>query len=202
MNNIFEGAGQLGDGALTLDNQAAGIIDATETDALYVDTGLGSFANEGLIEATGSGGLLIEASAGVNTGTIEAKTNSTLEIGTSTIVNNGMIEADGGTIDDYGAQIGAGSVTIGGGGLANFTGVLAEDVKFIGSGTLELGGSAAYSERSAASDTATRSIFRTWHTRGPPPSLPSRSEIRRTNIWSWSERAARPPPCASRRRHP
>jgi hypothetical protein len=98
-DNTISGAGQLGDGQLTLVNQSGGTINGSGTsNALVLNTGSGSgsFSNAGTIEATGAGGLAIVNSTGTNTGTIEGLTNSTLTINNSTITNtNGTVQAVG-----------------------------------------------------------------------------------------------------------
>ncbi|MEO8925688.1 MAG: hypothetical protein ABI306_00875 [Caulobacteraceae bacterium] len=58
-DNTLSGAGLLGNGQLTLDNQTKGVIDATGTTVLNIDTGASRIVNAGTIEATGAGGLAI-----------------------------------------------------------------------------------------------------------------------------------------------
>jgi hypothetical protein len=56
-NNTISGAGQLGDGQLTLVNQSGGTINATgKNNALVLNTGSGTFNNAGTIESTGAKG--------------------------------------------------------------------------------------------------------------------------------------------------
>ena len=88
-NTIF-GAGQLGNGQMTLVNE--GTIDATGTHSLVIDTGANVIVNSGTIEANGSGGLIIY----------------------STIENTGLIWANGGNITIDGDVIGSGSAKISG----------------------------------------------------------------------------------------
>ena len=57
VGNIISGAGTIDDDNLTLDNQAKGIINAVGTHSLTID--VGTFTNEGKLEATGTGGLVI-----------------------------------------------------------------------------------------------------------------------------------------------
>ncbi len=67
VNNTIAGSGQLGDGALTLINEAKGLIDATGAGArLYLNTGSTVTTNSGLIEDTGTAGLQINSA--VNNG--------------------------------------------------------------------------------------------------------------------------------------
>ncbi|RUY39722.1 VCBS domain-containing protein, partial [Mesorhizobium sp. M7A.F.Ca.CA.002.07.1.1] len=57
VDNTISGAGQLGGGMLSLDNQ--GTIIASGANALVIDTGGSVVTNSGTLEATGSGGLTI-----------------------------------------------------------------------------------------------------------------------------------------------
>ena len=68
-DNTISGAGQLGNGELTLTN--AGTIDATGTHALTIDTGSNLVMNSGVLEASGSGGMTV-ASGIVNSGVLWA----------------------------------------------------------------------------------------------------------------------------------
>ena len=89
VDNTISGAGQFGNGQLTLVNQSAGIINGSgKLNSLILDTGSGSFGNAGTIEATGAGGLNIVNSTGTNSGTIESLTKSSLTIQNSTINNS------------------------------------------------------------------------------------------------------------------
>src|SRR5262249_37603985 len=59
VDNVIEGAGQLGFGQLTLVNQAGGMVRANAGNALVIDTASETTVNSGLFEATGAGGLII-----------------------------------------------------------------------------------------------------------------------------------------------
>lgn len=73
VDNVIAGAGAIGTGGLAFDNQAGGIIDASATDPLVIDTDGEAASNEGFIEATGGGGLQITGGTVIsNTGTILA----------------------------------------------------------------------------------------------------------------------------------
>ncbi len=56
VDNTISGAGQLGEGQMTLVND--GTIIATGSNALDIDTGANAVVNSGTLEATGSGGLI------------------------------------------------------------------------------------------------------------------------------------------------
>ena len=69
VDNTISGAGQIGEGEMTLVNE--GTIDATGTNALVLDTGNNVIDNSGTLEATGSGGLIVN-SAVDNSGSLWA----------------------------------------------------------------------------------------------------------------------------------
>ena len=116
VDNTITGAGELGDGQLTLVN--AGTIIANGTNALVVDTGTNIVTNSGTLEATGSGGLILE----------------------STIANSGTIWANGGNVLVNGDVTGAGAGLISGTATLEFVGASSTDTTFAesGSGTLKL----------------------------------------------------------------
>ena len=118
-DNTISGAGQLGNGELTLTN--AGTIDATGTHALTIDTGSNLVTNSGVLEASGSGGMMVA----------------------SGIVNSGVLWANGATLTVQGAVSGNGTATIDGIGTLDFEASTSANVVF-GSGTgstLKLGDS-------------------------------------------------------------
>jgi hypothetical protein len=91
VDNVISGAGQIGNGSLTLVN--GGTISATGTNALVIDTGANAVVNSGTLEATGAGGLYIA----------------------SDLVNDGQLLANGGNISVGGIVTGSGSALISGG---------------------------------------------------------------------------------------
>jgi hypothetical protein len=94
INNVIEGAGQLGAGQLTLINEAAGIIDATGNNALTLYTG-STVINKGLIEATGAGGLVIQSTVDDSAGgTILAASGSSVTLQNATLIG-GLITGAG-----------------------------------------------------------------------------------------------------------
>jgi len=97
IDNTISGAGQIGDWQTTLFNQ--GTIIATGTYALTIDTGLNIVINSGILEATGTGGLIVN----------------------SDISNSGLIWADGGNITIEGTVTGTGGALISGGTLEFFS---------------------------------------------------------------------------------
>ena len=117
LNNAstIAGAGQLGAGQLTFDNLAGGVVDATGTNnSLVLNTGTQLLVNAGLIEATGSAGLVIDGGAISGAGTISAANGSsvflmgaTLEGGTLTTAGTGAIyvSGSGATLNDSAAAV-------------------------------------------------------------------------------------------------
>ena len=90
VDNTISGAGQLGEGQLTLHNK--GTIIASGSNALIIDTGANEVVNSGTLRATGSGGLVIH----------------------SDIANSGLLWANGGNITIDGNVSGTGSALIDG----------------------------------------------------------------------------------------
>ncbi|RXT45864.1 hypothetical protein B5V01_13620, partial [Mesorhizobium erdmanii] len=125
IDNTVSGAGQLGDGMLSLDNR--GTIIASGTNALVIDTGGSVVANSGTLEATGSGGLIVAGG----------------------IANSGMLWANGGNIDIHGAVTGEGDAMIGNLSKLEFGAASSTDVTFgqNAAGTLELDDSFDFSGR-------------------------------------------------------
>jgi hypothetical protein len=117
IDNTISGAGQFGVGANSLDlvNAATGVINANLGNALTIDTGE-TVINQGLIEATGAGGLIID----------------------DTIANSGTIGAYGGVVTLNGATILGGLLASSGGasvqtnGTATIDGVTSSGTLFVG----------------------------------------------------------------------
>ncbi|MGY3574361.1 VCBS repeat-containing protein [Bradyrhizobium sp. USDA 4504] len=106
VDNVISGAGQIGQGSLTLSNE--GTIDATGTHALVIDTGANVIANAGTLEATGTGGLVLA----------------------SAVANSGLIWANGGTVTAEGDVTGNGNALISGAGTIEFGAASAAGVTF------------------------------------------------------------------------
>jgi len=97
----ISGAGYIGDtsayaGALTLVNDASGVIDATGAKPLTIDTAA-TVVNHGLIEATGAGGLVIESNV-TNSGIIAVQDSSNVTINSGNEAN-GITNNTGNTIE-------------------------------------------------------------------------------------------------------
>ncbi len=88
VDNTISGAGQLGNGRLAFDNQTHGVINANQlTNALILQSNAAGFTNEGLMEATSAGGLVVSGGSIVNAGgTISAIGTSV--VGSNTVGNN------------------------------------------------------------------------------------------------------------------
>ena len=61
VNNTISGTGNLGDGLLTLTNEAAGVISANAATALTLNTGANYIVNDGLLTSTAAGGLVLDS---------------------------------------------------------------------------------------------------------------------------------------------
>jgi hypothetical protein len=120
-SGAIRGAGDIGDGQMSLWVGASGIVHANGSVALILDTGGNSIVNHGLIEATGAGGLTI----------------------TGAISNGGELAALGGNLTVDGAVNGGGNVRVSG-GTADFAVAFSQNVTFGTTGMLELGQAHAY----------------------------------------------------------
>jgi VCBS repeat-containing protein len=116
VDNIISGAGQIGDGQMTLVNE--GSIIATGSNALVIDTGLNAVINSGTLESTGAGGLTVH----------------------SDLVNDGLLWANGGDLHFDGDISGTGSALISGNASLELGGSFNEQITFddSASGTLKL----------------------------------------------------------------
>jgi len=91
IDNTISGAGQLGDGQMTLINQ--GTIVASGANALEIDTGANVILNSGTIEVTGTGGLVIHSDL-VNSGLLRVN-GGVSGSGTVLINGEGTLALDG-----------------------------------------------------------------------------------------------------------
>jgi hypothetical protein len=137
-NDIIFGAGDLGDGKLTLDNGVKGIVEGDDSVPLTINTG---------------------SNAIINAGDIVAITAATID---SAVTNTGLLLADGGTLTAAGAVTGAGGAEVEGAGTLILKGAFNETVTFAtgSTGTLELGDSKGYTTGSITgfSKTGTNSL--------------------------------------------
>jgi hypothetical protein len=106
VDNVISGAGQLGDGQMTLVNE--GSIIANGSHALVIDTGTNTVLNSGTLEATGSGGLAV----------------------LSDMVNDGVLWANGGNLTLDGDVFGSGSARISGTANLEIGGAFNERIEF------------------------------------------------------------------------
>jgi hypothetical protein len=96
VSDTIKGAGLLGAGQLTLINQAAGVIDASEANhQLILNTGSAVVTNGGLIEATGAAGLSIVGT------TINNATGGTL-LANNSVIDLQSTDIQGGTLSTLG----------------------------------------------------------------------------------------------------
>jgi hypothetical protein len=116
VDNTISGAGQIGQGQMTLVNQ--GTINANGSNALVIDTGSNAVTNSGTLEATAAGGLTVD----------------------SAVNNSGNLLAEGGNLTLKGDVTGSGSATISGSATLEFGAASAENTSFAAgaSGILKL----------------------------------------------------------------
>ena len=178
VNNLIQGAGQIGVAQTAIINQAAGVIDANLSSGIVLNSGAGGVTNQGLLEATSGSILTLQNSTFTNTGgTILASgAGSAVNLSGATIVNGvlntntgGVIQtvAGNGTIDTvtnngtvqvndntnltlHNTITNNGTIALNSGG--NFTDVLIDGapVTLAGGGTVTLGNSTANRIYSAA----------------------------------------------------
>ena len=99
VDNTISGAGQLGNGQMTLVNQAAGVVNATGANALILNTTGETVINAGLLEATGAGGLLIQST------TVDDSTGGVILANTGSVVNLAGADIIGGTLKTSGTGV-------------------------------------------------------------------------------------------------
>ncbi|GLO50690.1 adhesin [Pseudomonas putida] len=122
-DNTISGAGQLGAGQMMLVNSSQ--ILASGVNALVIDTGSSAVINTGVLQANGSGGLVIE----------------------SALINSGSLWANDGNITVHADASGAGRATISGSAILEFGAASDQHVTFDSgaAGTLKLEKSTAFS---------------------------------------------------------
>ncbi|MGD0567227.1 MAG: hypothetical protein ABSA78_02385, partial [Candidatus Sulfotelmatobacter sp.] len=92
-SSTIQGTGNIGDNQMTLVNSTGGIIDATQSGPLYIQTS-GGTTNTGLLEAT-TGTLVLNGNTVTNTGgTIEA-TGSDVELENGVTITGGTLTTTG-----------------------------------------------------------------------------------------------------------
>jgi hypothetical protein len=142
VNNIISGAAIIGGGNMALNNESGGLIEATATDPLIIDTGPNTVTNAGTLAA-------------LNFGSTELFIDSAL-------VNNGHLVSFGSdsTIIAAAPVTGTGSAIIDGNGVVEFAAASSNGTKFSAgsTGKLILDDSKQYTERFPASANTTQSI--------------------------------------------
>jgi large repetitive protein len=104
--NTISGAGTIGGDGLLLTNQ--GVIDATGTNPLIIDTGASAVTNSGTLEATNNGELFVA----------------------SNVTNTGHLIANNGTDIFAGAVSGTGTATVQGAGSIEFGSTTTSNITF------------------------------------------------------------------------
>jgi hypothetical protein len=101
VDNTISGAGQLGDGQMTLNNQAT--INANQTHSLILNTAGNAVTNSGLIESTSGGGLYIQGGTDVDSssgGTVTGTGGPGVVLNGGTLTGGtltGLVQVAGGT---------------------------------------------------------------------------------------------------------
>ncbi len=132
VNNTISGAGQLGTAQMRLTNQAAGVINANQAASktvpgtLTLNTGQALITNAGLMEATNTGGLVLQSSVMNAGGTILATgAGAHVDLSTASIIGGTLSGASGGVVN-----VVPGNSTLDGlsaGALTNAATVVVED---------------------------------------------------------------------------
>ncbi|HWT98316.1 MAG TPA: Ig-like domain-containing protein, partial [Terriglobales bacterium] len=122
VDNTISGAGNIGGGSLTLVNDGSIVADGTH--ALTIDTGTNHITNTGTLEATGSGGLVID----------------------SPLDNSGTLWANGGNVTVNGDVSGSGHAQVSGTAMLDFGGSTQQDINLDSDavGTLKLDHAESY----------------------------------------------------------
>ena len=92
-DQTIRGEGNLGQGAIVIDNQAGGLIHADVNASTLAINGFGNITNAGELRAT-NGATLSTAKGFTNDGTITAGTASLVDIG-GDLVSNGLLQGNG-----------------------------------------------------------------------------------------------------------
>ena len=106
VNNTISGAGNVGDGQLTLVNETAGVVNANQTTALTLQVTGSGVTNTGLLEATNTGGLFflnttVDNSQGGNAGKVTAiGTGARVDLQNSTIIGGTLTTSGTGAVID------------------------------------------------------------------------------------------------------
>jgi hypothetical protein len=146
VNNTISGAGTIGEGDISLVNQASGIIDANQSNALVIQTRNGT--NTGTLEATNGATLVLSSryTGGVITntgGTIQAvgagsfvalESGLTITKGMLTTSGGGVIETQGGQTATLNGVTNSGNYTV----SDNSTTFLAGTITQVGAGTINV----------------------------------------------------------------
>ena len=100
VNNLIQGAGQIGNNGLILTNQAAGVINANDVNGNSILINANAATNQGLIEATGRGVLEFNVAV-VNAGANIEAIGSTafVELLSGATIRGGTLTNAGGTFE-------------------------------------------------------------------------------------------------------
>lgn len=154
-NQTFQGSGDFGRGAISIDNQANGLIHANTTgQALTIDANLGGFTNTGTLRASNGGSMVINDTF-TNAGLIDAQSlvdaNGTLTNAVSGVVRGGgELEVNTQFINHGliapGGPVGRLCIDLGAVGLATFSATSVVEIDLAGTSSfdfLEINGNAS-----------------------------------------------------------
>ena len=135
LDNTIAGAGNIGNGNVSLVNAAKGVINATGASNSLIINSFNPVLNAGLMEATGAIGMKVVRGI-INTGTLKAAASGTLLEIDGALTNNGKLQASNGTLYVKGGISGPGTATINFGGTLKFDGTgITQNATFANVGT-------------------------------------------------------------------
>ena len=123
VDNTISGAGNLGNGQLTIDNRAGGTINANVSNALVIQGNAGGVKNAGLIEASAGGQGRIANTTLTQTGAgtlLSTGAGSVMQVNSSTVQGGTLTTSAGGVMGNYSGQTTLKDVTVSTG--STFTG--------------------------------------------------------------------------------
>jgi hypothetical protein len=118
-NNTIIGSGTIGDKHLLVINEQGGVINANGSTPMLL---IGNVKNAGLMEATGSGGLVWVPGSGsgnFSTGVVLAGNGSTVRVGPANLAHGAICDLYGGTLESMGTGAIIGRYVRVGGGITN-----------------------------------------------------------------------------------
>ena len=115
VDNTISGAGNFGNGQLTIDNRAGGTINANASNTLVISGNAGGVKNAGLIEASAGGQGRLSNTTLTQTGAgtlLSTGAGSVMQVNSSTVQGGTLTTSAGGVMGNYGGQTTLKDVTI------------------------------------------------------------------------------------------